>query len=154
MSYAGIRDALVTRVQAVSGIGNVWPRFRWFLDDVDSSAFATIAVVNDYVNVWFVSRTDSDDTQPSDSESAWRRRHEMIIVGFFSVHDADNTEGIFQVLVDAIRDNLRTGDRTLGGAAMTYSLTKAQGIGFETYGPSPILCHTVTIKLTVEEVLS
>ena len=158
MSWAAIRGALVTRLGTITGIENVHGQIRYVDDNLEETIFKDLFVdTNNNVNTWMFSRTArAVEAVPDDSTKA-KVLHTVTMQGSLSLVDAGtgsaNTEDTFQGLIDALCDDLRTGDRTLGGVANTHSLPQASTIGHAMFYRS-VLCHDTTVTLTIEEIVS
>ena len=159
MSYAAINAALVTRLGAVSGIGKVQGYYRWCPDGTNAEKFVALFLDSAspaHVNVWMVTRIGTaKDKKLDDDDTSVRRRHNIVLQGYYSLTDATNSEAVFHAIVEAIMENLRTGDRTLGGACLTYELPEGAAIAWEDWPRSgAVLCHSGRVTFQVEEILS
>lgn len=154
MSYQAIRDALESRLQAISSVGVVhaWPRL--VRETPQSSEFQGSLVESGKLNVWMISRTGVRDRQAEDRDNRQIRVHEINIDVFWAWDDTGvkgtTSDTLFQNALEAVLDDIRTGDRTLGGAANTMSLGRVSTIEPVRYLST--LCHHAVIQLEVEEV--
>lgn len=156
MSWATIRTALATRIDAVAGTGPVHAYWRWSDQGPEEAAWRTLFASGTAVNAWLITRVGMPRTVPATPSAAlaarWLRRHDVEVSAFYSLDDSAATESTFQDLLDAVEADLRTGDRTLVGVAITHSLPEVSPIGHASL--SSVLCHQATLKFTVEELLT
>lgn len=149
MSYQGIRDALASRLGAVSGVYNVQKFHRHHKSGFDDSAFKSLFLQSQELSAWRMTRTAVSNEQCPDSDNVVIRQHSIEIQGLHGLRDGESSELEFQDLVDAVLNDLCNGDRTLGGAAKTHALPQVQRITpVIFYG---ILAHEAILTLTVEE---
>lgn len=155
MSWATVRAALKTRLEAVSGVENVHGQLRYDHDGLDEDKFEELFIgAGEVVNTWQFTRTTRTAQRSPDLSTVTKVQHAVTLRGNRSVVDpgtgTTNTEDGFQDTIDAICDNLDDGDRTLGGVAITHSIPQAGQIGHAMFYNS-VLCHDVSITFTVEE---
>lgn len=97
---AGIA-AILTIMQSVPGVVHVYPYVRSVTDEV---VFKNLFFdeASQRIQGWTITR---DHTVSTDMGIAsGQDKHEIVIRGILGVRDADNTEKIFQDLIEAIRD--------------------------------------------------
>lgn len=150
MSWATIRDALVTRLEAVSGTGRVHSFLRYLKEGPDQRPFTDAYVVRGRLNYWAVTRTARRSVKTVGDDSYYRRHHDVEVNVFVALSDSDESEHVFQDLLDTVANNLETGDHTLGGVCLTHTPPEVRQIGHAMI--SDILCHSALLFLTVEEV--
>ena len=150
MAYSDIRDALETRLGAIAGVENVQGYHRLVSTGVDDPTFRGLFVngSND-LHAWRFTRTAVSQVLCGDDDDTIKRTHTIEIEGYRGIVDGSASENTFQDLLDVILDDLNTGDRTLGGVAITHSLPQAGRIFAVSF--YNVLCHAVTITLQVEE---
>lgn len=155
MSYKAIRDAIATRLAAISNVGVVHKYIRLSRELPTEQSYSSLFTESGRVNVWMITRTGVADRQLPDADNRVSRRHTIQINVFWALDDTgtdDSTsEHAFQDAIDAVLNDFRTGDRTLGGAAITHSLPEVPTIDMVTFLST--LCHHAEIRLQVEEVL-
>lgn len=155
MPYLNIRNALKTRIEAVSGIGKVHTYLRWSLEPTGSDNFNTIfADITGMVNVWIITREKFEDDHANEDNKIIRRHH-LTVYAYHGHLDTDSVKAelVFQDLLEAVEANLRTGDRTLSASCLTYSLPEFTKIGYASLGNRKDAYVCCEIKLLVDEVL-
>lgn len=158
MSWATIRGALQTRLDAVTGVDQVHTYWRWHDGGPEEAAWRALFVSGTTVQAWMITRAGMPRTLPATPAAnlaqRWLRRHDVEIHCFYRWQDSSGSQNVFQDLLDAIEADLRTGDRTLGGVAVTHSLPEVQTPTDEGAALGGELCHRALIRLTVEELLT
>ena len=145
-NYAAIKTALTAAVSAVSSTGVVYPRKRWAPDWKSFIEVFRDPDDHDRINGWCVSRMASPETYLQNRES--ERKHRFLIRGYYGLCDADDTETIFDGIVEDVCDALR-GNYDLGGACeMLYAPTTLK-IEERRFGS--ILCHVADIQIEAQE---
>lgn len=153
MSYALIRDAIKSRIDAISEIGHVYDRYKWSLAPTQSSVYkAQFVDASNFINFAIVSRANVEDIQP-DEDNVRIRRHNMRIMYFYSLDEENNSEHTFHDNVDLILADFENGDRTFDSNAYCsslgdVSLDEVGGIGKRA---DPV--HIATITLIVDELV-
>lgn len=151
MSYAAIRTALATRLQALNA-GRTQSYVRFSIKSVQDPEFQALFVAGGRVNVWQLTRTRFFDRQAPDRDNLVIRRHELELTFTMSLQDSAATENLHQDALDLVANNLATGDRTLGGACHTHGLVDVRSIERIMFFES-VLAHHALMTLTVEEFL-
>lgn len=151
MSYSAIRTALAARLNAVAAVGRAHSYVRYSRQPWTDAEFQALFVESSRLNAWQITRVAMTDEQAPES-SLVIRRHQIEIYAMISVSDATASEHVHQDALEAVADDWRTGDRTLGGAAHTSSLMDIQQIERVMFSEN-ILAHSATIRLQIEEVL-
>lgn len=152
MSYKLLRSALASRLEAIPGVGRVYPYFRWTAQAPGLSEFQEQFAANGIMNVWMIRRTDRGDEKTASDDARYRVQHQVEISAFYALNNRPGTnEEEFQDLVDLVVDDLRDGDRTLGGLSLTHTdpecrITHASFCG--------VNCHAATLQITLEETVS
>ena len=142
-----IRNAIIAKLNEVEGIGLVHGYERYA---VEERAFKALYMAEGKLLGWFVRREGVVEKPLNgtvgDEETRW------IIRGFMGLSDADQSELVFDDLIDAIRDAFRADDR-LGGAVI--SCTTEARAGIELLASEPVmfantLCHSARLGLTTK----
>lgn len=149
MSYTGILEALVDRIQAVHSTAKVHGFYRWSTEAPGLSA--PIALFGAPLNTWMLTRTARTDEKAPSDDSRYRVQHTLQLWHYFAHNDANESEATFQAAVDAVMDDLRDGDRTLGGECLTLLPPVAPSLGLADFGG--VLCHEASMVIVVEEVV-
>lgn len=151
-NYNTIAADIKTKMQTISGIGNVHDYYRW---NKEASKFLALfaytpAGGSQQIRGWELSRISATEHK----RGAFFRHHRFKITGYMSLRDADATDKTFQTLVDDICEKFRTAD---GGATWDYrngdspeeSPAQAGVLDVRQFGE--ILCHYAEIFLSVTE---
>ena len=146
MSYAAIRDALVTLVQGVSGIAVVhgYERFA-----TDLPALRALYGDNGKLHGWSITRDRTTALYRTNTQT--ERRHRFVIRGYYALDDSAASEQTFQDLIEAIEAAIRNDD-TLGGTAEVAGPLQVQQVGPVMF--AGVLCHTAELVIEAQELVS
>lgn len=153
MSWATIRPALVAKVAEVPGVGKVHGHFPLSSDAPTHPDFQALFVHNGVFNVWIIERTGYLEEVSPEDERVCLLTHEVSISAFRALKEGAAAEAAFQSALDAVTATFRTGQRTLGGVANTYSVPSFQDITEVTFQRSSIACYKAVSSFLVEEIL-
>lgn len=150
MSLELIRSAIVTTLQGIASIGLVHPYERYAADLKALAALYTTEISGQrQLRGWYVQRAKTMEAQSA--KRAFFDRHTWRVRGFMSLADADQSELVFDGLVEAARAAFRA-DLTLGGVVMAPEKDEHAGVAVES-GPvlfAGVLCHSATLTLTTK----
>jgi hypothetical protein len=146
-----IRERVATMLEAVDGIGKVYPRMRPV--NLESIAIADF-VKNNLLNAWFVSRRDVGAPEDVVMDQSLSELNDTISIhGFYAVNDANDSDTAFDELVDAViiaLNNDRIPPSKLNGLIVDSKPPRVMGsIDFRHFGPQQVLCHHVEIGLPI-----
>lgn len=140
-----IRTAIVTRLEAVAGIGVVQPYERYAKD---LARLRELYVYQSQVRGWFVRRAGWRETAQAGElrtvDTRWQIR------GYLSLDDDGASELAFDALVHLIHEAFRADD-TLGGIVDSLWTDQAAGVQGDDLGPvmfAGVLCHGARLSLT------
>ena len=150
MSYAAIRQALASKLAAVSKVGKAHAFVRYTKASTDSDEWKTLFVENNRVNVWQITRVGFSDVQDPGDDTRVIRTHQVEVYAFISQRDASLSENYHQDALDEVATALQVSPRNLGGACHVHGLAEVANISRVMFYET-ILCHEATIRLTVEE---
>lgn len=145
------RAAIVAVMRAVPEIGVVHPYERYIKDTAGMRRNYTVQLsAGDQLRGWFVrrlaARTTRNGTGRAVVQTSWQIR------GLMAIADADESEIVFDGLIDAVRNAIYA-DPTLGGAVMSTLFEKEVGAQLQASGPVMFagkLCHCADLVLTTE----
>lgn len=145
------RAAIVAVMRAVPEIGVVHPYERYIKDTAGMRRLYTVQISGgDQLRGWFVrrlaARTTRNGTGRAVVQTSWHIR------GFLALADADESEIVFDGLIDAARSAIYA-DPTLGGAVQNTFFDKEVGAQLQASGPvmfAGVLCHSADLVLTTE----
>jgi hypothetical protein len=146
MSYAAIRDAIVTLVQGVSGIDLVYGYER-FASDL--SALRALYATNGTLHGWNVTRASTAAIWLTNTST--QRRHRFVIRGYYALDDTAASEQTFQGLIEAIEAAVRNDD-TLGGTAEIAGPLQVQQVGPVMF--AGVLCHQAELVIEAQELVT
>lgn len=142
-----IRAAIIAKLQAVAGIGQVYAFERYAKDD---AAFRALYATGDRLLGWHVRRVARrEDADNNEVMTDWEIR------GFMGMEDASETELLFDSLIDGIHDAWRA-DPTLGRVLLFPKDTASVVPDLADAGPvmfAGVLCHSARLKLTTRHVV-
>lgn len=155
-TQAGIRAAIVAKLNSVTGAGTVHEYERFAKAEKDLRALYEYGSAPDNrIMGWHVRRTAKSEKSHAIGRTVvvntWQIR------GVMGFDDADQSELLFDALIEAIGDAFRA-DETLGGVAETAleDMGGIAGIQVEDSGPvmfAGILCHSAKLKLVTRHYL-
>lgn len=142
--YSDLMTAVVARINTVSNVGQVHPRWRYsatwdvFLDQMKSSGGDILG--------WMVTLPQIDSL-PS-SFGANERLYSIEVFGIQKVYDGDNTEASFLALTEAVMDALDGRKDFALSNVIDYSIgpTSAK---FDNRMFGSVLCHSVQLTVPV-----
>ncbi|MCM2331191.1 MAG: hypothetical protein NDI70_07850 [Pseudomonas sagittaria] len=145
------RAAIVAVMRAVPEIGVVNTYERYAKDTAGMRRIYTVQVsAGEQLRGWFVrrlaARTTRNGTGRAVVQTSWHIR------GFMALADADESEIVFDGLIDAVRRAIYA-DPTLNGAVMSTLFEKEAGAQLQASGPvmfAGVLCHSADLVLTTE----
>jgi hypothetical protein len=140
-----VRAAIVQTLEAVPEIGRVHSRMRYARHERDFRAH--FLTDDDKLRGWFISRHSFEEKQLTEQvntiEERWR------ITGLFALVDENESEIIFDQLIDAVAAAFRA-DRGLGGAVLTTDASGRSGVQLIQSEPvsfAGVLCHRAVLEL-------
>jgi len=152
MSYDGIRDALKTRLDALSGVGPIYTYERQVVANINDPEFITAFTESATFNFGWIDRLRFQDMSIVGEDSRYRRRHEVAVRFYHALNDASTTGETFDDFLDTIMTDLEEGDHTFGGACATCGEPRVVDIASGMFAQT--LCHIAEIEMTFEEVLT
>lgn len=144
MSLTQVRDAIAAKIATVPGAGKVHRYERYAVAQKD---FRNLYVTENKVCGWFVRRVRT--VEQEDSTNANREIHSWRIEGVMSFDDANQSEIVFDDLIEQIRAAFRH-DETIGGVVETTLVDGLAGVQLEDSGPvmfAGTLCHRARLSL-------
>lgn len=145
MSLSGVRDALKTLVEGVTGIGVVHDYERHAKDWATYLGFYKKAGTS-VINGWQITRRATREEEHAAQQTY--RFHTFIINGFYSLDDSAASEKTFQDLVESICTAVRE-DADLGGAAFHVTPPTVTVVEQRMFGD--VLVHFCEINVQAEE---
>jgi hypothetical protein len=141
-----IRNAIAAKIAAVPDIGKVHEYERFAKGEKD---FRTLYEHNGQIRGWNVRRLTKAENAPA--QGCYNVLNKWRISGFLSLDDANQSEIVFDNLVEAVCDAFRA-DETLGGliAGTVMDNPNVAGIQVEDSGPvmfAGVLCHSARLVL-------
>jgi len=145
MSLSSIRTKIKTKLEAISGVENVYDYKRY---SSDLSTYKDLFIKDSKVNTWDIERKKFALVARGGSGSVEDNTHEFIIRGFYSVYEALTSEKTFQDLVETICSNF-VNDPTLSGTAKIVHIPITGEFSTVMFGN--VLCHLVQINIIIED---
>lgn len=152
MSYATIRGAIKTALEAVAGITGGAGIVTAFLPHITRREdFETFYVAGGVVNGWTITRQGLEDNQ-QDAGFRYQNVHRVLVSGYAQVKvgTADTGEEAFQDLVDAVHLAIR-GSVAIWVAQPEDNENAIQSQIITPVMFSDVLCHKVEMRFGVEE---
>jgi hypothetical protein len=150
MPLPEIVTAVTDRLIAVSGTRNVYSYPRNIKEISQfKHLFADLQAKN--IHTWMVTREATEKRDEGIEQC--RHIHSIVMMGYFSVNDAGDSESAFQTLIEEVCQAFDPfALRQYDGLVDWSQPVQVQGPTVLMYGPS--LCHAVKLIHKVEEVLS
>jgi len=145
MSLSNIRSQIKTKLEAISGVENVYDYKRFCHDWV---TYKDLFVKDSKVNTWEIERKTFTAVSHGGSGDVEDTQHNFIIRGFYSIYDSLETDKTFQDLIKTICASFLN-DPTLSGKAKIVHLPITGT--FSTGKLGEVLCHIVEINVTIED---
>jgi len=145
MSLSLIRTQIKTKLEAISGVENVYDYKRFCSD---WATYKELFVKDSKVNTWEIERKSFSRTGRGGSGDVEDTVHEFIIRGFYSFYDALATEKTFQDLVETICADF-IDDPTLGGKAIMVHVPITGTFNIGKLGE--VVVHTVEIAISITD---
>lgn len=145
MTWAAIRSQLGVIVTAVSGVANVHDYQRWAAEAENFKSFFE-DTPNKTIQAWMITRDRSIEDDHATAQNY--RRHQIRIIGVYSLSDADATEKTFSDLLEAICDALRT-DNDIGGTAESSGPPRVTRDDHTMF--ADVLCHFGEVSIEIRE---
>ena len=145
MSLSLIRTKIKTKLEAISGVENVYDYKRFC---ADLATYKDLFIKDSKVNTWEIERKSFESNGIGASGEVEDVIHTFIIRGFYSFYDELATEKTFQDLVETIRNSFIT-DPTLGGKAKVIHIPITGEFSMAFLGS--VLCHRCEIEIIIEE---
>jgi len=145
MSLANIRSQIKTKLEAITGVSNVY-EYKRFCNDWHT--YKELFVKDSRVNTWEIERKSFSATAHGGNGDVEDTTHNFVIRGFYSFNDELATEKTFQDLVDTICSSFLS-DPTLSGKAKIVHVPITGSFSMGKLGE--VLCHLVDINITIED---
>jgi hypothetical protein len=147
--FTVVRDAVVARVNTVTGIGAVHSYQRFTNNWTDFlTIFAQTISGNFQVRGWFLTRDRITSVMSAYDKST--KTHHWKLRGIMGVFDSDNTEEIFQNLVDQVLTAIEVLDDAGQSSVVKYSIGPVSAPIIEGRVFGDVLCHYCEIDFTVD----
>ncbi len=149
MALTDIKARIATVLQAVEGIGKVYPRMRPVnVEAVEQAQF----VANGVLNCCFISRSSADMESKGDMPSLSAEWDAISVHAFYAVQDASASEDTFDALTTAMLWAIHKDSEFPGyfnGTALRTRTPKIKTIDFRHFGVRAVLCHHAEITIQV-----
>jgi hypothetical protein len=143
MSLSLIRTKIKTKLEAISGVENVYDYKRY---SADLATYKDLFINDSRVNTWDVERKTFSKISHGGHGDVEDSSDDFVIRGFYSVYEKLTSEKTFQDLVETICADFLN-DPTLGGTA---TLLRIPITGeFSTVMLGNVLCHQVQINISI-----
>ena len=146
MSLSGIRDAIKTILEGVSGIGEVHDYERYH---TDAAKLRALHVTSGRLHSWTITRTRTQAEYRTNVQT--ERRHTFVLRGYYALDDVNASEKTFQTLVESIEAAFRSNDTLSGSCELAGPLQveRVEPVLF-----AGVLCHFAELSLWAQELVS
>lgn len=145
MSLSLIRTQIKTKLEAISGVENVYDYKRF---SSDLATYKDLFIKDSKVNTWEIERKSFSRTGIGGNGDVEDVIHEFVIRGFYSSYDAYATEKTFQDLVETICASFINDPTLTGKAKIVHVPIEGE---FTTVMLGNVLCHAVSINIKIED---
>jgi hypothetical protein len=156
MSLDSIRSSLRTKVAGVTGISGVAPVYDYLRYVTDEDGIRDLLVAGQgRVHYWSVTPAVGDTFSLRQRMGCQDGVYRWDVHGFYALKDADASEKVFLVIVEAVLNALRT-DLTLGSTVRPVEGELPRWVEHDhrQIGPAgSVLCHHAKITLAVKKEL-
>ena len=148
MSLQKIQEQVKVILSAVTGVGIVHDYIRWATDRVKFMALFghTDGAGKKRVNAWMITRDKTPSEVASNTHDL--RSHNFRIVGVYGHNDADESEVMFQQIIEDICTAFRT-KYQLNGTANNTEPVQVEMVEYRTF--AGMLCHYCELTLQADE---
>lgn len=154
MSWQAIVAALEERINDVAEAhdtpATTHQYLRWTNDGSEGEQFQDLFVTDGRLATVQITRT-AVRVLRAQEDTRLRIQHDAKAEITLALQDATGSELLHQALIDAVIDDLASGDRTLDANALTHTDPRAENIQASRFGNA--LAHTADLLLTIEEVV-
>lgn len=149
-----IQAAIITRLQAVSGIGKVWPDVKHVRENPKTKVWQDAYVSSGKVNVCFVVNDKNDGDETFEFDAQRRSKTTSVEIQLYRGYEIGVSFGPYDALVLAIQAafNDDACDRTLNLTCLTHSQLQCVESGRVPEFAGHVDCHSAIITFQVEEV--
>lgn len=148
MSEVTVRAKIKTMLEAVTGIGKVYGYRRWANDDGDFISLFKDTTSGRILG-WMISREKCAAEYLDNAEE--EATHGYLLQGYMGLKDADQTEILFNALIELVRAKFRL-DFSLGDTAEQAGPVSVDLIETRVFGN--VLCHCAELRLPVKELFT
>lgn len=145
MAYSAVKNGLVTLISGVPGVENVYGYRR----NIETRAKRDEIIIDSVANTlhtWQVRRVAAPSEGNLDGDVT--RTHIFEVHAWYQIEDANDSENTFQLLLEAVMDELNA-NRTIVSSA--HIADSAQLKVFEDAMFASVLCHHAVIEVSVED---
>lgn len=150
MSWDDFSAALVARVEAVTGTGKVHPYWPLNSDAPTHPKFKELFVEDGVFNAWLFRVESFGGTLSVDDDRTESVLHQVTLTAMKAL--TEDAEVSLNSALWAVREDFRTGDRTLGNRVNTISIIDWDDIGEAMFGRSVAVLRAEG-RFLVEELL-
>lgn len=145
MSLSTIRAKIKTKLEALSGIENVYDYKRF---SRDWATYKELFIKDSKVNTWEIEHPHEERKVNAGDHGVEHVRHSFIIRGFYSLEDSLETDKTFQDLVETVCEDFRD-DPTLGAVAEIVHMPITVDYTIGRLGD--VVCHIAEIHIDITQ---
>ncbi|GEM_PF-5027034 len=154
MALADIKARIADRIKTVQNIGNV--HTRAVNVKTAEGKKAVLHGAQNRLHAWLVTRESFTPTDETQNQSLQRKKTNIVVRGFLSVHDGSDSEAVFDTLIEdvaaAINDDRQpagAGGTKLSGLVASCDPPYLRTQDHREYADT--LCHYCEIVVPIEE---
>lgn len=145
MAYQAVKDGLLTLIAGVSGVENVYGYLRNIETRVKRNALVIVSS-SKTLHTWQLRRVAAPSEGSLDGDVI--RTHVFELQGWYQIEDANDSDETFQLLIEAIMDELNA-NRTIVSSAHISDSAQLKVVDDEMF--VGVLCHHCIIEISVED---
>ncbi|SRR6266851_4101710 len=153
MALKDIKARIAARMKTVSGVTNVYTYRRNLTAEID---MAQLTAADGRLHFWHIYREMTALTDNVVNQNFTDQVDTLVIEGFYGVKDADDTEEMFDLIVDGVLQAINAdrragpGGTKLNGFVQTADPPELRGpFNFAEVGMHKVLCHHAEIAMKV-----
>jgi hypothetical protein len=152
MALKDIKARIAAQVKSADANAAVFTYRRYLTTEGDQAALLDAA---GRMHFWHVYREMTALTDLVINQNFVQQDDTLVIEGFYAVKDADDSEEVFDAIVDALLQGINADRRAgpggthLGGTTQSANTPALRKLDFRHYGPQAVLCHHAEIAMKV-----
>jgi hypothetical protein len=147
--FEAVRDAVVAKIGAVSGVGKVYGYLRLVTSE---AAIAADMVTDDRLNYWAIAPAGGDPhIYERHTTSHGKHIYQYDVHAYYALDESGASEQAFTTIVEAVMADFETGDKKLNGVVEVAECGPLQWRESDQRMLVNVLCHHARLSLRATE---